>query len=43
MGVLLVPDRERALWMAVRQALIIALRALENYLELEQSIPRRQR
>ena len=43
MGVLLVPDRERALWMAVRQALIIALRALENYLELEQSIPSRQR
>ena len=38
-----VTDRERTLLMAIRQALIIALRAIENYLELEQSIPSRQR
>jgi len=38
-----VTDRERALLMAIRQALIIALRAIENYLELEQSILSRQR
>lgn len=36
------PDT-RALWMAIRQALIIALRALERYLGLEQSIPERRR
>ena len=44
MGVLLVPDRERALWMAIRQALIIALGAIEEYLGLQRSIvPRRKR
>ena len=37
------PDRDRTLWMAVRQAVIIILRAIEEYLGLEQSIPRRQR
>jgi len=37
-------DRERALLMAVRQALIIALGAIEEYLGLARSIvPRRKR
>ncbi len=35
--------RTRKLLMAVRQALIICLRALEDYLDMEQSIPRRVR
>jgi hypothetical protein len=35
--------RTRVLLMAVRQALIIALGALEDYLELERSIQRRVR
>ena len=33
----------RTLLMAVRQALIIILRGIEEYLDMEQSIPRRQR
>ena len=33
----------RTLLMALRQALIIALRAIEEYLSMEQSIPKRQR
>jgi len=37
-------DRERTLLMAVRQALIIALGAIEEYLGLQRSIvPRRKR
>ena len=37
-------DRERALLMAIRQALIIALGAIEEYLGLARSIvPRRKR
>ena len=37
-------DRERALLMAIRQALIIALGAIEEYLGLQRSIvPRRKR
>jgi len=38
------PDRTRTLLMALRQALIIALGAIEDYLEMERSIvPRRKR
>ena len=41
---LLVTDRERKLWMGFRQALIIALGAIEEYLGLARSIvPRRKR
>lgn len=37
-------DRVRVLLMSLRQALIIALGALEDYLEMERSIvPRRKR
>lgn len=37
-------ERERVLWMAVRQVLIMALGAVEDYLELPRSIvPRRKR
>jgi len=32
-------DRERTLWLALRQALIIALGAIENYLGLERTKP----
>ena len=36
--------KERILWMALRQALIIILGAIEDYLEMERSIvPRRKR
>lgn len=35
---------EHRLWMAIRQALIIVLGAIEDYLELKRSIvPRRKR
>jgi hypothetical protein len=37
-------EKERAFWMTIRQVLIMALGALEDYLELERSIvPRRKR
>lgn len=39
----IIDGRQRVLLMAVRQALIICLRALEEYLGMEQSIPRRLR
>jgi hypothetical protein len=32
-----VSERERALWLCLRQALLIALAAVENYLGLERS------
>ena len=36
--------KQRTLWLAVRQALIIALGAIEDYLDLERSItPRHKR
>jgi len=39
-----VDSQTRTLWMAIRQALIIALGAIEDYLGLERSIvPRRKR
>ena len=44
MGVHLVPDRERTLWMGIRQGLIIILGVLEDFLGLQRSIvPRRKR
>ena len=44
MGVHLMADRERTLWMGIRQALIIALGVIEEYLGLARSIvPRRKR
>lgn len=37
-------ERQRSLWMGIRQALIIALGSIEDYLEMERSIvPRRKR
>jgi hypothetical protein len=37
-------DRERTLWMGIRQAMIIALGVIEDYLGLQRSIvPRRKR
>jgi len=37
-------DRGKVLWMAIRQALIIILGAIEDYLGIERSIvPRRKR
>lgn len=39
----IINHRTIVLLMAVRQALIITLRALEDYLGMEQSIPRRIR
>jgi hypothetical protein len=39
----IIDSRTRVLLMAVRQALIIALRAIEEYLGVDQSIPRRNR
>lgn len=37
-------ERTRALWMAVRQCLLMLLGAVEDYLELERSvIPRHKR
>lgn len=35
-------DAERAFWMAMRQALLIALGALETYLCLARSVPPRR-
>lgn len=38
------PDKERVLWMSFRQALIIILGAIEDYLEMPRSvIPRHKR
>jgi hypothetical protein len=42
-GDIITDNRTRVLLMALRQALIICLRALEDYLGMEQSIPRRLR
>ena len=39
----IIDGRTRVLLIAIRQALIIALRALEEYLGMEQTIPRRVR
>lgn len=39
----LLDDKQRVFWMAVRQALIIFLRALDTYLDREQTIPTRTR
>ena len=39
----IIDARTRVLLLAIRQALIIALRALEEYLGMEQTIPRRTR
>ena len=39
----IIDARTRVLLMAVRQALIICLRAIEEYLDMEQTIPRRIR
>ncbi|HUT15401.1 MAG TPA: hypothetical protein VMY98_04060 [Anaerolineae bacterium] len=40
----MIDDKQRAFWVAVRQAMIIALGALEDYLGMERSIiPRRKR
>ena len=37
-------DKTKSLWMSIRQALIIMLGAIEDYLERERSItPRRKR
>lgn len=39
-----IDERTGRLWLAVRQALIIAIGAIEDYLELQRSIvPRRKR
>jgi len=38
------PKKQHRLWLAIRQALIIALGAIEDYLNMERSIiPRRKR
>jgi len=39
-----VDDRERALWMGIRQAVLICLGAIETYLGLDRTVvPRRKR
>jgi len=39
-----VGERERVLWMAIRQAVLILLGAIETYLGLERTVvPRRKR
>lgn len=39
----IVPERERTLYLQLRQGLIIQLAALENYLGLERSVPPHRR
>lgn len=40
----IIPDRQRVLLIAVRQALLIILGALEDYMEMERSIvPKHER
>jgi len=36
-------ERQRALWLVIRRALIMILGALEDYLDIERSIPKRLR
>lgn len=39
----IIPEKQRTLMLAVRQALLIALRAVEDYLEMPQSVPPKRR